>query len=125
MVQTFSKYAGVAQTAIGLLGQFVPGVGSMLSGAEAGATGGNLFNILSGAALSYLGFKGSESNQMMGAKAIGGVNALVGLLSAFGVNSLFGLQLNQGMLSMIVNLIIGAWGLYAGFAKKTAGATAH
>jgi len=122
MTQTFTKVAGVAQTAIGLLGQFVPAAGSMLG---ADATGGNVFNVLSGAALSYLGFKGTESNQRMGAQGIGGLNALVGLLGAFGVTSVAGIQLNQGMVSTIVNLLIGAWGLYSGFAKKPAGAAAH
>jgi hypothetical protein len=122
MTQTFTKYAGMAQAAIGLLGQFAPGVGSLL-GAE--ATGGNTFNILSGAALSYLGFKGNDSSQRLGAQAIGGLNAVVGLLGAFHVESLAGIPLNQGTLSTIINLAIGAWGLYAGFAKKPAGATAH
>jgi len=46
MLQNFMKYAGLAQTAIGLLGQFVPGIGSLL-GVTAGAGdilgGGNLF----------------------------------------------------------------------------------
>jgi hypothetical protein len=121
MAKTFSKYAGLIQLAIGLLGQFVPGIGSMLNAHG----GGNIFNMLSGAALSYLGFKGSESNQRTGAQAIGGLNALVGLLNVFGVNNIFGLQLNEGVVSTIVNLLIGAWGLYAGFAKKPAGATAH
>lgn len=122
MTQTFTKVAGVAQTAIGLLGQFAPGIGSML-GAQ--AAGGNVFNILSGAALSYLGFKGSDSGQRTGAQAIGGVNALVGLLGAFGVTNIAGIQLNDSVISTIVNLAIGAWGLYSGFVKKPAGATAH
>ena len=127
MTQTFTKVAGVAQTAIGLLGQFVPAAGSMLAGSAAGgaATGGNVFNMLSGAALSYLGFKGSDSNQRTGAQAIGGLNAVVGLLGAFGMNSIAGIPLNSGIVSTIINLAIGAWGLYAGFAKKPAGATAH
>ncbi len=122
MTQTFTKVAGVAQTAIGLLGQFVPAAGSLM-GAE--GTGGNVFNVLSGAALSYLGFKGSDSSQRTGAQAIGGLNAVVGLLGAFGVNSIAGMPLNSGIVSTIINLAIGAWGLYAGFAKKPAGATAH
>jgi hypothetical protein len=122
MLQTFSRYAGVAQTAIGLLGQFAPGLGSMM-GAQ--ATGGNVFNVLSGAALSYLGFKGTESNQRVGAQAIGGSNGIVGVLGLLGIINIFGLQLNEGMVSNIINLLIGAWGLFAGFAKKPAGATAH
>jgi hypothetical protein len=122
MAQTFSRYAGVIQLVIGVLGQFIPGIGSLL-GAQ--ATGGNVFNMLSGAVLSYLGFKGSASNQRTGAQAIGGLNGLVGLLGVLGVNNIAGLQLNEGIVSNIINLLIGAWGLYSGFiAKKTAGTSA-
>ncbi len=123
MLKNFTKYAGIVQTLIGLLGQFAPNLLGSLMGAQ--ATGGNVFNILSGAALGYLGFKGTESAQRTGAQVIGGLNGLVGLLGAFGVNNLAGLQMNDGWGSTIVNLLIGAWGLYSGFVKKTAGATAH
>lgn len=118
MAQMFSKYAGLIQLALGLLSQFVPAVGGMLN---AGA-GGNIFNMLSGAALSYLGFKGSPSGQRTGAQVVGGLNALVGVLGASGLVP--GLQLNEGMIANVVNLAIGAWGLYSGFAKP-AKATAH
>jgi hypothetical protein len=128
MLQSFTKYAGLAQTALGLLGQFVPAVGSMMGpqpmdGGIVG--GGNLFNVLSGAALSYLGFKGTASSQRTGAQVIGGLNGVVGLLGAFGVNNLGGLQLTNGWGSVIVNLVVAAWGLYSAYSKKSAAATAH
>jgi hypothetical protein len=127
MLQNFSRYAGLVQIALGVLSQFVPSLGSMLG--ASGATGnflgdGNLFNILSGAVLSYLGLRGSESAQRTGAQALGGLNGLVGLLGAFGVGGLGGLQLTNGWGTIIVNLLVGAWGLYSGFAKKTARAAA-
>jgi hypothetical protein len=83
MAQNFAKYAGIIQLLIGALGQFVPGIGSML-GAQ---TGGNMFNMLSGAALGYLGMKGSEGAAQTGAKVVGGLNGLVGLLGALGINN--------------------------------------
>jgi hypothetical protein len=124
MLQNFTRYAGIVQTLIGLLSQFVPSIGSML---DAQAAGGNIFNILSGAALSYLGFKGSESGQRTGAQVVGGLNGLVGLLGFIKPDMLagLGLNLNSGAVSNIINLAIAAWGLYAGFAKKPTGATAH
>ncbi len=120
MAQMFAKYAGVIQMVLGLLGQFVPQLGGMMGA----AAGGNVFNILSGAALSYLGFKGSAPAQRTGAQVLGGLNGLVGVLGALGIHNIAGMQLNEGMVSTIVNLGIGAWGLYSGFAKP-AKATAH
>jgi len=119
MLQNFLKIGGGAQAVVGLLGQFVPAVGSMLNSQEMGAaTGGNVFNILSGAALSYLGLKGSDSGQRMGAQVIGGLNGVVGLLGAFGVNNLGGLQLTNGWGSVVVNLVVAGWGLFAGFTRS-------
>ena len=127
MLQTFTRYAGLIQAAIGVLSQFIPSLGSMLGAQTAGGNllaSGNLFNILSGAALSYLGLRGSESAQRTGAQALGGLNGLVGLLGAFSVNNLGGLQLTNGWGTIIINLLVAAWGLYSGFAKQRAGATA-
>lgn len=122
-----SRYAGPVQAGIGLLSQFVPSIGTALGAATTGAGilgDGNLVNILSGAALSYFGLKGSDSMQRTGTQALGGLNGLVGILGALGVNNLGGLQLTNGWGTIIINLLIGAWGLYSGFAKKQAGATA-
>ena len=114
MTQTFSKVAGIVQLVLGLVGQFVPGIASAIGA----GTGGNVFNIVSGGILSYLGMKGSESGQRTGAQVLGGLNGLVGLFGVLGVNNVAGMPLNQGMDANIVNLLIGAWGLYAGFAAK-------
>ena len=122
-----SRYAGLVQAGIGVLSQFVPGIATALGAATTGGGilgGGNLINILSGAALSYFGLKGSDSMQRTGAQALGGLNGLVGILGALGVNNLGGLQLTNGWGTIVINLLIGAWGLYSGSAKKQAGAAA-
>jgi hypothetical protein len=119
MAQTFSKVAGIVQLILGLVGQFAPGIGAALGT----GTGSNIFNIVSGGILSYLGMKGTEAGQRTGAQVLGGLNGLTGILGALGVNQLAGIPMNQGMGGNIINLLIGAWGLYAGFAgKKTAAA---
>ena len=117
MIQKFLRIAGVGQTGIGLLSQFVPSIGSIL-GTQAAS--GNIFNIVSGAALGFLGLKGSASGQRAGALGIGGLNGLVGILGALGMNNILGLQLNEGIGSVIVQLAVGAWGLIAGLGKKKA-----
>jgi hypothetical protein len=117
MLQSFTKYAGIAQALIGVLGAsgFSPALGA--------GTGGGIFNVLSGGALSYLGFKGTPSQQKSGALGIGAVNAIVGVLGMMGISEIAGVPLNTGTVGMIVNLAIGAWGILAGMtARKTAAA---
>ncbi len=119
MAQTFSKVAGIVQLILGLVGQFAPGIGAALGT----GSGSNIFNIVSGGILSYLGMKGTESGQRTGAQIMGGLNGLAGVLGALGVNNLAGIPMNQGMGANIINLLIGAWGLWAGFAgRKTVAA---
>jgi hypothetical protein len=111
MLDAFLKFAGPLQALLGAGGAFAPG----LAGALGTGTGGNLVNLLSGLAASYLGFKGSPEAQQNGAKYIGAANMLVGLLAAAGVNQIAGIPLSQGNVAMAVNLAVGLWGLAAGF----------
>ena len=106
---------GPIQGLLGLASQFIPSVASAV---DAGASGGNIFNIASGALLTGLGLQKSESAQKVGALGIGGLNGLVGILSALGVTNLAGIQMNKGWLPIAVNLVIGAWGIISGLMKK-------
>lgn len=114
MLQTYTKYAGIAQTLIGVLGAtgFSPALGA--------GTGSSVFNVLSGAALSYLGFKGTASQQKTGALGIGTVNAIVGILGMMGMTQIAGIPLNASTVGMVINLAIGAWGIFAGLTAKKA-----
>jgi hypothetical protein len=49
---------------------------------------------------------------------LGLANTLVGVLSAAGVNQIAGIALNQGNVATAISLIVGIWGLVAGFTKK-------
>jgi hypothetical protein len=115
--RTFAKIAGIIQALFGVAGAAAPSALGNLIGAQMGGSG---FNILSGAVLSYLGFQGSPANQRVGAQALGAVNAIVGVLGALGIQSLAGIPLNTGTVSTAVNIIIGLWGLAAGFLAKKA-----
>ena len=114
MLQTFLKFAGPLQAALGAGGAAVPA----LAGALGTGMGGNLANLASGALASYLGFQGSPAAQSNGAKFLGIANTLVGVLGAAGVNQVAGIPLSSGNVSMAISLIIGIWGLVAGFMKK-------
>jgi hypothetical protein len=73
--------------------------------------------------LSYLGFKGTASQQKSGALGIGAANAIVGVLGMMGMTEIAGIPMNAGTVASVVNLAIGAWGVLAGMtAKKTAAA---
>jgi hypothetical protein len=114
MLNAFSKYGGVIQTVLGLVGTAAPSVVPALGASQ----GGSIFNLISGVVLSYLGFKGPENQQRIGAIGLGGLNAVVGVLGALGITNVAGITLNESTLGIIVNLAIGAWGLFAGLMKK-------
>lgn len=115
--QTFAKIAGIVQTLLGIAGAAAPSAMGSMVGAQAGGSG---FNILSGLILSYLGFKGSDASQKLGAQALGAVNVIVAILGALGIQSLGPVPLNTGTISVVVNAGIGLWGLAAGFMGKKA-----
>ena len=114
MVDTFAKYAGLAQTVIGALGAASPQVASALGT----GTGTNGLNVLSGLALSYLGFKGTPAAQKTGALSLGAINAIVGVLGMAGIHNVAGIPLNATVVGNVINLDIGAWGILAGVMAK-------
>ena len=114
MLQAFLKFAGPLQAVLGAGGAAVPA----LAGALGTGMGGNFVNLASGAVASYLGFQGAPAAQQRGAQFLGVANVLVGVLGAAGVTQIAGFSLNQGTIAMAINLIIGVWGLAAGFMKQ-------
>jgi hypothetical protein len=114
MLQTFLKYAGPLQAALGAGGAAVPA----LAGALGTGMGGNLVNLASGAVASYLGYKGAPAAQVNGARFLGIANTLVGVLGAAGISQVAGIPLSSGNVAIAINLAIGIWGLVAGFMKK-------
>jgi hypothetical protein len=114
VLQTFLKFAGPLQAALGAGGAAVPA----LAGALGTGMGGNLVNLASGAVASYLGFQGAPAAQANGAKFLGIANTLVGVLGAAGVSQIGGFGLNSGNVATAISLIMGIWGLAAGFMKQ-------
>jgi len=108
------KYVGPVQALLGVGGAAVPAI----AGALGTGMGGNLVNVLSGGVASDLGYKGAPAAQQRGAQFLGIANILVGVLNAAGVHQIAGFGLNQGNVSTAISLVIGIWGVVAGFMKQ-------
>jgi len=100
------RIAGFAQTALGIV--------CVASGTVSQAVGtqssGDIFNLFSGVALSFLGFKGSKSVRSIGVPIISGLNGLIGIPGLIGVYNVAGIPLNEGVIPNMVNIGISVWG---------------
>jgi hypothetical protein len=110
--KTLTGILGAAQGLFGLLGTAAGGV----SQAVGTTTSGNIFNLVSGAALGALGFGTSGNTQKAGVFIVSVLNALVGILGISGVQ-LGNLNLG-GTGSNIVNIGVAVLGLVFTFLKS-------
>jgi hypothetical protein len=117
MGKNLLKIIGLAQGALGALGTAPTGVDTAIQTAQ----GGDIFNLLSGVALGFLGMKGNAAQQKVGIPAVSGLNGLVGLLGLLGPNNpLSALQLNNGTTGSLINIAVAVVGFVAAFMKKKA-----
>jgi hypothetical protein len=112
MGKNLTKIIGLIQGAAGLLGTASGGVSQALGTAQ----GGDIFNLVSGAVLGFLGLK-------VGLPTISGLNGLVGLLGLLGQNNpLSALQMNNGTGGSLINIAVSVIGFIASFMKNKAAA---
>ena len=117
MGKNLMKIIGLVQGALGLLGTAPTGVDTAIQTAQ----GGDIFNLLSGAVLGYLGLKGKPDAQKVGLPVVSGLNGLVGLLGLLGTsNPLSALQMNNGTIGSLINIAVSVIGFAAAFMKKKA-----
>ena len=116
MMQQFMRIAGIAQTVLGAGGMASGAVGQFLGTQQTG----DIFNLVSGATLAFLGFKGTKPLQNVGVPTLSGLNGLVGILGILGLNNIAGIPLNEGLIANLVNIGISAWGFLSTFMKKPA-----
>lgn len=114
MSGAFARIAGALQAGLGVLTAASPGLAAAM-GAGAGASA---FNLLSGAALTVLGWKAGESVLRSGAQFLGGLNLTVGVLGLLGIERVAGLPLNASILGNAINVGIGIWGLVSAFTAR-------
>jgi hypothetical protein len=113
MLQAFLKYVGPLQALLGVGGAAVPAVADALGA----GMGGSLVNVISGGIASYLGYQGTPAAQQRGAQFLGIANLLVGVAAAAGVKQVAGIALEPGIVATVISIVIGLWGLVAGFMK--------
>jgi hypothetical protein len=111
--KTLTGILGAAQGLFGLLGTASGGV----TNAVGTATSGNIFNLVSGAALGALGFGTSEKTQKVGVPIVAALNAIMGILGLTGVN-LGNLNLNGGTGANIINIGVAVLGFIFTFMKS-------
>ncbi len=119
MGKNLTKIIGLVQGVAGLLGTASGGVSQAIGTAQ----GGDIFNLVSGAVLGFLGLKGTASQLKVGLPTISGLNGLVGLLGLLGQNNpLSALQMNNGTGGSLINIAVSVIGFIASFMKNKAAA---
>lgn len=111
MSGAFARIAGAFQAGLGVLTAASP----ELAAAVGSGVGASAFNLLSGSALSVLGWKSGEGVQRSGAQFLGGLNLAVGVLGLLGIDRVAGLALNASILGNAINVGIGIWGLVSAY----------
>jgi hypothetical protein len=120
MAKLFTQVVGVILLVVGVLGFLMPGIGTLLQF----HTHHNLIHVISGLALAYAGFMGNEATQRLLAKIFGAIYGLVTVLGFAGMENLGPIMLHLNTTYNLIHLLVAAWALYAGFAKRPAAATA-
>jgi hypothetical protein len=110
--KTLTGILGAAQGLFGILGAASGGVSQAVGTGSAG----NIFNMISGAALGALGFGTSGNTQKVGVSIVSVLNAIVGVLGLSGVE-LGNLNLG-GTGANIINIGVAVLGFIFTFLKS-------
>lgn len=113
MAKVFAQVVGIVLLLIGIIGLFT---GTLL-GARTTVVH-NLIHLVSGAIGAYTGFTGSGYRSF--AQIFGIVYTLVAVIGFAAPGTLGSLGVPVNTLYNLVHLIIGVWGIWAGFSKELA-----
>ncbi|MFQ5639994.1 MAG: DUF4383 domain-containing protein [bacterium] len=116
----FLQIVGVVLIIAGVLGFMIPGIGSFLTF----HTHHNILHLISGLALLYLRFKGTESVQRLGCQVFGIVYGAITIWGFLGHQSFLYLTLHLNTAYNIIHLAVSVLGLCAGFGKRSVAAAA-
>ncbi len=115
MAKVYAQVAGVVLLILGVIGFFV----SSLLGAPTAAFH-NLIHLVSGAWGAYAGFRGGLGGPKTFAQIFGVVYTIVGVVGFLSSGILNSLGIPVSGVYNLIHLVIGLWGLYAGFSKQAA-----
>jgi hypothetical protein len=113
MAKVYAQVVGIVLLLIGIVGLF----SATLLGVRTTVLH-NLIHLVSGAIGAYTGFTGSGYRAF--AQIFGIVYALVGLIGFATPGTLSNLGVEVNTTYNLIHLVIGVWGLYAGFSKELA-----
>ncbi len=116
MAKLYSKVVGVALLAVGLLGVILNE--QSLFGLLHFEMVHNVVHLLTGAIGTWLGFKGSDKAAKMFAQIFGVVYtllAIAGFAGVMAIGEMLGTMHLMDPAYNVIHLIVGVWGLYAGF----------
>ena len=113
MAKVFAQVVGIVLLLIGIIGLFT---GTLL-GARTTVVH-NLIHLVSGAIGAYTGFTGSGYRSF--AQIFGVVYTLVAVVGFITPGTLGSLGVPVNTLYNFVHLVIGVWGIWAGFSKELA-----
>lgn len=113
MAKVYAQVVGIVLLLIGIVGLF----SATLLGAKTSVIH-NLIHLVSGAIGAYTGFSGSGYRSF--AQIFGIVYTLVGVIGFVAPGTLGGLGVPVNTLYNLIHLVIGVWGIWAGFSKELA-----
>ncbi len=113
VAKVYAQVVGIVLLLIGVVGLFT----SSLLGAKTTVVH-NLIHLVSGAIGAYTGFSGSGYRQF--AQIFGIVYTLVGVIGLITPSTLGGLGVPVNTTYNLIHLVVGLWGLWAGFSKEMA-----
>lgn len=113
MAKVYAQVVGIVLLLVGVVGLFT----STLLGAKTTVLH-NLIHLVSGAIGAYTGFSGSGYRTF--AQVFGVVYTLVGLIGFASPGTLGGLGIPVNTVYNLIHLVIGVWGVWAGFSKEMA-----
>jgi hypothetical protein len=111
MAKLYAQVVGIVLLLVGVVGLFT----SKLLGANTTVVH-NLFHLASGAIGAYTGFSGS--GYRLFAQVFGVVYTLVSLIGFASPGVLAGLAVPVDTSYNLIHLVIGVWGVWAGFSKE-------